>query len=87
MYKKKEFNKLQSKYSKYQDTGSVGLMMNICHKGLESDIKNLKFNKKYPDGTMRKILDSSLIKSLGWMPSIDITRGLSETIDWYKKNY
>jgi len=45
MYKKKEFNKLQNRYSKYQDTGSVGLMMNICHKGLESDIKNLKFNK------------------------------------------
>lgn len=49
--------------------------------------KNLKFNKKYPDGTMRKILDSSLIKSLGWKPSIDVTRGLSNTIDWYKKNY
>ena len=34
---------------------------------------------------MRKILDSSLIKSLGWKPSIDVTRGLSNTIDWYKK--
>jgi GDP-L-fucose synthase len=54
---------------------------------LTSANKNLKFNKKYPDGTMRKILDSSLIKSLGWKPSIDVTRGLSETIDWYKKNY
>ena len=37
MYKKKQFSKLEKKYSKYQEGGSVGLMMNICHKGLEID--------------------------------------------------
>ena len=47
----------------------------------------LSFNKKYPDGTMRKILDSSLIRSLGWKPKIKIKEGLNETINWYKKNY
>ena len=47
----------------------------------------LSFNQNYPDGTMRKILDSSLIKSLGWKPKIKIKKGLSETIKWYKKNY
>ena len=47
----------------------------------------LSFNKKYPDGTMRKILDSSLIRSLGWKPKIEIKEGLKETINWYKKNY
>ena len=36
---------------------------------------------------MRKILDSSLIRSLGWKPKIKIKKGLSETINWYKKNY
>ena len=35
MYKKKEFNNLAKNYSKYQDSGSVGLMMDICHRGLE----------------------------------------------------
>ena len=47
----------------------------------------LSFNKNYPDGTMRKILDSSSLKSLGWEPKINIKEGLSETINWYKKNY
>ena len=49
--------------------------------------KKLKFNKKYPDGTMRKILDSSLINNLGWKPSMNVTEGLRETIDWYNNNY
>jgi len=47
----------------------------------------LNFNQNYPDGTMRKILDSTLIKSLGWRPKITIKKGLSETINWFKKNY
>lgn len=47
----------------------------------------LNFNKSYPDGTMRKILDSSSIRVLGWKPKIEIKDGLSNTIDWYKKNY
>ena len=35
MYKKKEFKKLESKYSaKYQDEGTVGFLMNACHKNL-----------------------------------------------------
>ena len=35
MYKKKQFQKIEKKYNKYQDGGSVGFMMGICHKGLE----------------------------------------------------
>ncbi len=42
MYKKKQFKKLQNRYNKYQDSGSVGLLMNICHKGLEDDVKHFK---------------------------------------------
>ena len=45
MYKKKQFKKLQNRYNKYQDSGSVGLLMNICHKGLEDDLKHLS-NKR-----------------------------------------
>ena len=48
---------------------------------------NLKYNKKYPDGTMRKILDNKVIKSLGWEPRISLEEGLSKTIKWYKENY
>ena len=37
MYKKKQFSSLSKKYSSYQDTGSVGMMMEICHKNLEEN--------------------------------------------------
>ena len=47
---------------------------------------NLKFNKSYPDGTPRKLLDSSIIYSLGWRPIISIEKGLKKTLEWYKKN-
>ena len=50
--------------------------------------KNIfKFNKKYPDGTMRKILDNTIIKNLGWLPKINLNNGLTQTINWYKDNY
>ena len=49
--------------------------------------KDLKFNKKFPDGTMRKILDSSFINKLGWKPSVKIADGLKETINWYHNNH
>ena len=47
---------------------------------------NLKFNKSYPDGTPRKLLDSSIIYSMGWRPIISAEKGLRETLEWYKKN-
>mgnify|MGYP001422595506 FL=1 len=57
----------------------------ICKLSQKKD--NLKYNKKYPDGTMRKILDNRIIKSLGWKPKISLEEGLSKTIKWYKENY
>tara|TARA_B100000767_G_scaffold269282_1_gene290871 strand:- start:268 stop:1230 length:963 start_codon:yes stop_codon:yes gene_type:complete len=51
------------------------------------DNKNkLTFNPNYPDGTMRKILDNSHMRRLGWKPRIDIYKGLRQTINWYKNN-
>ena len=41
MYKKK-FKKLESKYSKYQDEGTVGFLMNLCHKNLENSYRLLE---------------------------------------------
>ena len=49
--------------------------------------KKLKFNKKYPDGTKRKILDISILKKLKWKSKISLNYGLKETIDWYKEKY
>ena len=49
--------------------------------------KKLKFNKKFPDGTKRKILDISILKKIGWKSKIRLYDGLKNTISWYKKNY
>ena len=40
-----------------------------------------------PDGTPRKVLDISRLKSLGWSPSITLEEGIKETIEWFEKNY
>ena len=39
-----------------------------------------------PDGTPRKILDIAKIKSIGWKPTIDLKKGIQDTILDYKKN-
>jgi len=41
------------------------------------------FDLKYPDGTPRKLLDTSLITSLGWKPTIQLSKGLKSTYTWY----
>ena len=57
----------------------------ICK--IEKNKSKLFFNKNYPDGTFRKILDNKIMKNLGWSPKISLEHGLSNTIKWYKKNY
>lgn len=46
----------------------------------------IDFDSNMPDGTPRKLLDVSRIKSLGWSPSVDLKSGLKLTYDWYLKN-
>lgn len=36
-----------------------------------------------PDGTPRKLLDVSKIKSLGWQPKIPLEEGIRKTYEWY----
>ena len=46
----------------------------------------LKFNKKFPDGTKRKILDNTFLKNMGWKAKISTEKGLRSTIEWYIQN-
>ena len=39
-----------------------------------------------PDGTPRKLLDVSRLKSLGWEPRIPLREGIASTVDWYRRN-
>jgi len=44
------------------------------------------FDSHKPDGVFRKLIDSSLIESLGWKASISLENGLVITYDDYLKN-
>jgi GDP-L-fucose synthase len=39
-----------------------------------------------PDGTPRKLLDTSKIRSIGWKPQIELRDGISSTYQWYLNN-
>jgi GDP-L-fucose synthase len=43
----------------------------------------LEFDASKPDGTPRKLLDSSHIFGLGWRPSLSLVEGLALTYRWY----
>jgi GDP-L-fucose synthase len=44
----------------------------------------IKFDSSKPDGTPRKVMDSSRIAALGWIPEISLEAGLARTYDWYQ---
>lgn len=43
----------------------------------------LEFDATKPDGTPRKLLDVSRLKSLGWNPKIRLEHGIRETYQWF----
>jgi len=47
---------------------------------------NIEFDSSMPDGTPRKLLDSSRINALGWRARKTLDEGLSETYAWYLKH-
>ncbi|HOY32862.1 MAG TPA: GDP-L-fucose synthase [Bacteroidales bacterium] len=46
---------------------------------------DLFFNKAKPDGTMRKLTDTTKLNALGWKHSIDIEQGIKMMYDWYRE--
>lgn len=48
--------------------------------GFEGD---LKFDTSKPDGTPRKLSDSSRLRGLGWSTSLSLRDGLAQTYDWF----
>lgn len=48
--------------------------------GYENEIK---FNENMPDGTPKKLVDSTKILELGWSPTIELKDGLKSTYEWY----
>jgi GDP-L-fucose synthase len=45
--------------------------------------RELIFDSSKPDGTPRKLLDISRIKSMGWQPSVSLQQGLAMTYKYF----
>lgn len=47
---------------------------------------SIEWDRNRPDGTPRKLLDSSLIQQMGWNSRVSLEVGIRETIQWFKRN-
>ena len=47
----------------------------------------ISFNKDRPNGTPRKLLDSSRISNLGWSAQVCLEDGISSTYNWFLENH
>lgn len=72
---------------------NLGTGSDITVKKLAELVKNtvgfagmLKFDSTKPEGTPRKLLDTTMINDLGWQAQISLTEGLSDAFKWYLDN-
>lgn len=52
----------------------------VGHKG------QINWDSTKPDGTPRKLMDVSLLESLGWKAEIELEEGIKETYQWFQEN-
>ena len=80
---------------KYNDSQqiNIGSGDEISIKDLGQKIANLTgftgkitWDEHRPDGTPRKVLDSTKINKLGWKPAITLDQGIAATVEWYQEN-
>jgi len=80
---------------KYDDPQqiNIGSGDEISIKDLGQKIANLTgftgkvvWDSNRPDGTPRKVLDSTKINKLGWKSSITLDQGIASTVEWYQEN-
>lgn len=84
MFKKRQYRSLINIGSEEEITiRSLSLLLSdVIYKP-----KEIKFNKNYPDGTPRKVMDSSYMKSMGWKPKYDLLSGIKKTYKHFLSNY
>jgi GDP-L-fucose synthase len=46
----------------------------------------VEWDASRPDGTPRKLLDSSKVRATGWAPRIPLEEGIAATYQWYREN-
>lgn len=47
---------------------------------------NIVWDSSKPDGTMRKLMDSSKLNALGWKADIELEEGIEKTYAWFLEN-
>ena len=81
--------------NKYDDSQqiNIGSGHEVSIKDLASKISSkvgfngeIIWDSSKPNGTPRKVLDSSKIFKLGWKPQISLELGIQNTIDWFLQN-
>jgi len=72
---------------------NIGSGDEISIKDLGQKIANLTgftgkvvWDTSRPDGTPRKVLDSTKINKLGWKRAITLDQGIASTVKWYQEN-
>ena len=52
-------------------------------KTYDKSIIKFRFLNEKPDGTPRKLADTTKLNNLGWSPDISLADGLRSTYKWY----
>jgi GDP-L-fucose synthase len=72
------------------DVINVGTGYDVTIKQLAGMIKDIsgykgkiKFDATKPDGTMRKLMDNTRMRKLGWKPKVGLEEGIEKTYQWY----
>jgi GDP-L-fucose synthase len=47
---------------------------------------SVRFDSSKPDGTPRKLLDTTRLTALGWSPKIHLRAGIRSTYEWFLNN-
>ena len=56
------------------------IQKNVGHSG------DIFWDETKPDGTPKKLMDSSKLNSLGWRSTIDLEKGIKMTYEWFLEN-
>jgi len=95
-YQKVDSKSHQSKVKEHSEIRNthinIGTGKEISIKNLAETIKQvvgfngtLYFNTEKPDGTLRKLTDTSKLHQLGWKHTVELNEGIQKMYEWYIK--
>lgn len=47
----------------------------------------LRFDPTKPDGTPRKVMDSTRLREMGWRPQVSLLEGIRTTVQWFEDHH